>query len=482
MMALPSGCSRCEESIKTWLADVVANDDPDNPNDLAAPVAASQTGPAIHAGVHFNTDHHRIISDISPKPIIHNTLTCNRASHGRKRGLPLTPTSSDKMASPIKRQRASASSTSSDGSVIDLQELTPRPVKSHRSDPRPGRLTRASSTRSGASSSRASPKKHLAYRQYKTAPITVRQYWPNEESVPCSLHEMWGKLARFNKGANVISMRKKAEIDAAADSLLRRQTIERWYYDDAPARDDIGESPSVAQVMSILENARFCSDEGYCEASWNQVVHGEVLQLAVPLLARGSEGKVSYIPCPTAKIIDCYVDTRGSSRKVDYCMLINPEAPFASAIQELQYRDDLSSQSINHTSYQPLRRRPIGLSIETKGHDEGLIDAKTQLLIWFEAQWEVLERLAKQNEPPQPLPEFLPGVIVEGHKWYFVASTRNGTETILWMKQELGTTEEAIGVYSVVCALQYLARWVQTVYWPTFQRYLVPPQTSITTG
>ncbi|KXH60396.1 hypothetical protein CNYM01_14305, partial [Colletotrichum nymphaeae SA-01] len=135
---LPSGCARYEESIKTWLANVVANDEHDNPNDLAAPTTASQTGLAIHVGVHIHTDHHRIISDVSPKSIIHNTLTRNRVSHGRKRRLPLTPTSSDKMVSPMIRQRASASSTSSDGSAIDLQELTPRPVKSHRSDPRPG--------------------------------------------------------------------------------------------------------------------------------------------------------------------------------------------------------------------------------------------------------------------------------------------------------------------------------------------------------
>ncbi|KAK1492865.1 hypothetical protein CABS01_11762 [Colletotrichum abscissum] len=43
---------------------------------------------------------------------------------------------------------------------------------------------------------------------------------------------------------------------------------------------------------------------------------------------------------PTAKIIDYYVDTGGFSRKIDYYMLINPEAPYASAIQELRtYKD-----------------------------------------------------------------------------------------------------------------------------------------------
>ncbi|KAK1492105.1 AT hook domain-containing protein [Colletotrichum cuscutae] len=144
-----------------------------------------------------------------------------------------------------------------------------------------------------------------------------------------------------------------ADVAAATELLLKGQIVKRWYYDDAPARDDIGDSPSIEQIMNILENSRFYSDVGYYKASWNQVIYGEVLRLAVPLPCRGSEGTVSYVPwgpsdmsfCPsrlmqnglTAKMIDYYVDTGGFSRKIDYSMLIKPEAPYASAIQELRY-------------------------------------------------------------------------------------------------------------------------------------------------
>lgn len=184
----------------------------------------------------------------------------------------------------------------------------------------------------------------------------------------------------------------------------------------------------------------------------------------------------SLAPSPTAKIMDAYTDTRGPSRKVDFCMLIELQGPAADAIRAIQYQDQLFSQSLNHTDYQPLRRRPVALSIETKAPGEGINDAQSQLLVWLEAQWRVLERLSNRAEPPLPLPEFLPGVIVEGHQWYFVASIRSTTETvcgaasllrfcasitravadlvgILWMKQLIGTTEEAIGIYSVVCTL-----------------------------
>ncbi|KAI3528549.1 hypothetical protein CSPX01_16150 [Colletotrichum filicis] len=123
-----------------------------------------------------------------------------------------------------------------------------------------------------------------------------------------------------------------ADVAAATELLLKGQIVKRWYYDDAPARDDIGDSPSIEQIMNILENSRFYSDVGYYKASWNQVIYGEVLRLAVPLPCRGSEGTVSYVPC----------------------------------------------QSHRLPALVPKTRR---LSIETKGPDEELIDAKTQLLI-----------------------------------------------------------------------------------------------------
>ncbi|KAL0929784.1 uncharacterized protein CTRU02_215214 [Colletotrichum truncatum] len=376
------------------------------------------------------------------------------------------------MGSPTKRPRDDFSHSASSDSITHDYDETPRPVKSHR----PSLSGRTPSQRSAASSSRISPKKQLSERQNKPAPITVLQYAPDEARVPASLREIWREMARFSKGTKVIAKRLEADINTQRATYPQLDTIESWYYDDDAKRDELGPSPSVAQVLSVLDAAKVCSNEGYCEASWNMVVHLRVMQLAVPLYAAGSEGKVSFMPCPTAKIIDKYTDTRGPSRRVDFCMLLEPEAHAAEAIRAIQYQDDLLSMSINHTNYAPLRRRPIGLSIETKGHDEGLGDAKTQLLIWFAAQWQSLERLAHRLEPLQPLPDFLPGVIIEGHQWYFVASTKDKSETILWMKQLIGSTEEAIGVYSIVCALQYLSRWIRTVYWPVFQRYLLPPQ------
>ncbi|GJC90455.1 hypothetical protein ColLi_13293 [Colletotrichum liriopes] len=379
------------------------------------------------------------------------------------------------MEAPSKRRREDPASTSTSisGSEIDI-EATPRQPKSFR----PSLPARTSSQRSNVSSSRLSPKKQLVDRQNKPWPILVRQYGPDEAGLPSSLRQLWKDLARYSRGTKVIAKSAEEEITAAKATSPHLDTIEPWYYDDTATRDELGPSPPVTQVLSLLADAKVCSNEGFCEASWNMTVHREVLKLAMRQYTPTSDEEVFFIPCPTAKIMDAYTDTRGPSRKVDFCMLIEPQGLAADAIRAIQYQDQLFSQSLNHTDYQPLRRRPVALSIETKAPGEGINDAQSQLLVWLEAQWRVLERLSNRAEPPLPLPEFLPGVIVEGHQWYFVASTRSKTETILWMKQLIGTTEEAIGIYSVVCTLQYLAHWIRAVYWPAFQRLLsLPPLT-----
>ncbi|KDN61740.1 hypothetical protein CSUB01_10813 [Colletotrichum sublineola] len=132
--------------------------------------------------------------------------------------------------------------------------------------------------------------------------------------------------------------------------------IETWFYAKDEDREKLGCAPPVAKVLALLRDARICSDEGYCEASWNIVVHRELLQLAVLRYAPGPEGKVSFTPW-----------------------------------------------------------RPIGLSIEAKRSSVGLGNAEPQLSVWLTARWQTLERRANRTESPQPLPNFLPRVIVKGH-------------------------------------------------------------------
>lgn len=94
----------------------------------------------------------------------------------------------------------------------------------------------------------------------------------------------------------------------------------------------------------------------------------------------------------------------------------------------MQQRDATLGLSINHTTYGPLRQKPIAFPIETKLTGEGLTSAKTQLLVWMEGHWNLLNYLASRRKTKPELLQFLPGIIVQGHDWYFVASTEKWDE------------------------------------------------------
>lgn len=148
----------------------------------------------------------------------------------------------------------------------------------------------------------------------------------------------------------------------------------------------------------------------------------------------------------------------------------------------------LPDASINHTDFAPLRRRPIALSIESKTTGHQLLEAEVQVGVWLAAQWRMLESLPRRPTPESDIatdpaaaafPSFLPAVIIQGHDWHFVATTRTSACTTLWAKQTFGSSGTVLGIYQIVCVLRYLAQWAEQHYWPAFRQFglgLSPPE------
>jgi hypothetical protein len=44
------------------------------------------------------------------------------------------------------------------------------------------------------------------------------------------------------------------------------------------------------------------------------------------------------------------------------------------------------------------------------------------------------------NEKIWILPEFIPGIIVQGHDWYLIIPTPEGEKTVFWQKKNFGDT------------------------------------------
>lgn len=163
-------------------------------------------------------------------------------------------------------------------------------------------------------------------------------------------------------------------------------------------------------------------------------------------------------------------------------MYINPD-------NENSRRRRIRAENVNPTEYYALRSRPLALCIETKKPGEGWENATLQMGVWQAAQWIVLEatmaaaqelnlanRAAQAGEVEEAsydLPEFLPGIIIQGHDWFLVITTREDTQTVLWHKLMIGTTNSVAGIYQIIYGLQVLRKWCEAVYWPLIRNIVV---------
>lgn len=76
---------------------------------------------------------------------------------------------------------------------------------------------------------------------------------------------------------------------------------------------------------------------------------------------------------------------------VDYaiCLEAGPTGPIFNRIRAVMQLEPTDSQSIYHTSFEPVRFRPIAVSIKTKvaGNES---EATTQLSVWVAAHFKQL--------------------------------------------------------------------------------------------
>lgn len=80
-----------------------------------------------------------------------------------------------------------------------------------------------------------------------------------------------------------------------------------------------------------------------------------------------------------------------------------------------------------------------------------------------------MAQLRHNRSRPLESIEFLPGIIVQGHDWQFVASVldENG-KSVLLKGVRLGGTESELAIYSLLLGLRRLRRWILEDYWPMF--------------
>ncbi|KAJ5263548.1 hypothetical protein N7478_011153 [Penicillium angulare] len=132
---------------------------------------------------------------------------------------------------------------------------------------------------------------------------------------------------------------------------------------------------------------------------------------------------------------------------IDFCIYAEMKTDEAALKAGSLLRRMIPENVINHSNYHPLCQRPIIVSIETKKpHGTSTATAGLQISTWLATQWKLLEKLVEQSDGSFDGLPFQPGIIVEGHIWLFIATTREGRKTVLWREQMFGSTSNLDGM------------------------------------
>lgn len=315
--------------------------------------------------------------------------------------------------------------------------------------------------------------------------------------LPPSLASMRTKLLQFSRGRGILGENGLDSIqDETAARALHPDMVA--IYDDkkfccSRRRDELGITPSPDDVVYILESAGDCLRKGRSEVAWNHEVHFPLLCSALRNRSKGAfQRLINVTSCSSASVIPDYRIRFAPDQKIDFCVYLDPhhdpnEKNISSTVDTVRAR--LPGLSINPTNDLSLLSKPIAIPIETKRPSEGLDTANLQVATFLTAHLTLLQRLVDagasapvddgEKTPSVDDLGFLPGLIVQGNTWNFIAASRQDPRTVIWSEASLDSTGDIFGIYQIVASLQLLHQWINTTYWPWLRRVTQRAATAI---
>ena len=117
-------------------------------------------------------------------------------------------------------------------------------------------------------------------------------------------------------------------------------------------------------------------------------------------------------------------------KMVDYAICLEPDSaePMFNRMRSTMQFDPLTAQYINHTSFEPVRFRPIAVSIETKAAGNE-VDARTQLSIWVVAHFKRLKVIMQRSGVSREM-TVLPLIDVQRHMWFVTLAVQEDNKTV----------------------------------------------------
>ncbi|KAH7303567.1 hypothetical protein B0I35DRAFT_485055 [Stachybotrys elegans] len=427
----------------------------------------------------------------------------------RLQRLPTPP--SDAMSLPShKRSRGADGDSAIEGSVISEgsqdtadsitdMEATPKAdhslqrqiqasSRTNNSRASPSHSTR--SVRSYPVSRRSSPVKQQRNAALQDTGFETASFEMGAKHLPPQLAKLTKDLTDISYGVHVLPHDLQTELGSHNIPSFAFREIPRSDDDEKPYLEY--RYPDSAFIRDISIHADKCLRDQCSETLWNIEVHRCVLEWVLRMGYAYGEAFIDFVYCPSAQINSVFKPEDGPSKMVDFCIFVQPlkDSPEHDHIIKL-CRSLRPNQSINHTDSGSLYKDPIAISIETKRHGENWTDAVLQMGTWHAAQLRSIEWTVDQKpHPPAPsCPvnlshdingayahaarriEFVPGIIIQGHTWKFVATVRGskGKRPVLYDAVPLGDTQSAFGVIRLCIALQRLKFWVRDEFWAGFR-------------
>ncbi|GAP92284.2 hypothetical protein SAMD00023353_7600300 [Rosellinia necatrix] len=342
------------------------------------------------------------------------------------------------------------------------------------------------SGRSGTSS----PTKELALLRL-AGELEIKSLNVNRFPKVAGSDDLLESMVEIGRGLNILPYRMKSIIEKAVGlgglAMQWRSTFQSpEIVDDLP-----GCIPSFEEVEGVVKWAELCQEDECEEAAWNHDVHVTLLRKVFG----GAEQEINAMFCTTARPSKYFKPAASTStgQFIDICIYNSVERDEGLMEKINRFRMSFQTNSINHTDYNPLRTRPLLLSIEAKKPGTGDNKAQLQIGVWHCTQWSFLRWAVSQKlkeraklEADKTTTEvetdtlaclsklgFIPGIVVRGHRWCLVLSTYDGKKTTLWEEHRFGTTSSSFDAFCAIAGIRRLTAWATNHYWPWFEENIL---------
>ncbi|KAM5366093.1 hypothetical protein ACJZ2D_010698 [Fusarium nematophilum] len=263
------------------------------------------------------------------------------------------------------------------------------------------------------------------------------------------------------------------------------------------AKGDAAILANHAQLQTIKTRSLSSSNLGRSEAAWNCRVHDPLLchltaasphvevepitaariaksfrplsREAVPNLSISASDSGDIFETPSVKRAPLATSVH---KMVDFALVLRPDEELERLIDAFLSTQPRGLNTINQTMYEPLRRRPAPIFVETKTISGTLDGANVQLGIWVAAWHERIRNIMALTGTSAKVIA-LPVVQVMDDVWNISFAVDRDLEIqILQSNLRIGDTSSILGAYQLQAAVAALAKWMKDEFAPWVKHLL----------